>query len=79
MNESKNIILAVALSALVLIGWTWAANRFFPTANPPTTQVEGGKRVSLPQTQAQPVPTAGAALKPRAQVLGATPRVRIRR
>ena len=32
MNDSKNLILAVVLSALVLIGWTWAANRYFPTA-----------------------------------------------
>ncbi len=85
MNESKNIFLAVALSALVLLGWTWAANRFFPTATPQTTQIVDGRQVPLPATQdpsqaqspGQPVPTAAAALRPRAQVLGATPRVRI--
>lgn len=77
MNESKNIFLAVVLSALVLLGWTWASNRYFPTANPPSTKIEAGKQVPLPQSQAQPVPAAGPALKPRAQVLGATPRVRI--
>ena len=32
MNDSKNLILAVVLSALVLLGWTWATNTFFPTA-----------------------------------------------
>ena len=44
MNDSKNLILAVALSALVLIGWTWASNRYFPTANPPSTKIEAGKQ-----------------------------------
>ena len=40
MNDSKNLILAVVLSALVLLGWTWAANKYFPTANPPSTKIE---------------------------------------
>ena len=43
MNDSKNLILAVVLSALVLLGWTWAANKYFPTANPPSTKVENGQ------------------------------------
>ena len=54
MNDSKNLILAVVLSALVLLGWTWAANKYFPTANPPSTKVESGKQQPLPQPQAQP-------------------------
>ena len=54
MNDSKNLILAVVLSALVLLGWTWAANKYFPTANPPSTKVENGKQKPLPQPQAQP-------------------------
>jgi len=74
----KNLILAVALSALVLLGWTWASNRYFPTAAPQSTKVQDGKQQPLPQPQTQPtVPTAGKALKPRAAVLGSTPRVRI--
>ena len=77
MNDSKNLILAVVLSALVLLGWTWAANRYFPTANPPSTKVQNGKQVALPQPQAQPVPSTPKALQDRAQVLGSTPRVRI--
>ena len=47
MNDSKNLILAVVLSALVLLGWTWAANKYFPS-NPPTTKVEAGKQQPLP-------------------------------
>ena len=54
MNDSKNMILAVVLSALVLLGWTWAANKYFPTANPPSTKIENGKQQPLPQPQAQP-------------------------
>ena len=77
MNDSKNLILAVVLSALVLLGWTWAANKYFPTANPPSTKVENGKQVALPQPQAQPAPATPRALQSTAQVLRSTPRVRI--
>ncbi|MES2137932.1 MAG: membrane protein insertase YidC, partial [Pseudomonadota bacterium] len=54
MNDSKNLILAVVLSALVLLGWTWAANKYFPTANPQSTKVEAGKQQALPEPQVQP-------------------------
>src|SRR6476661_6077199 len=77
VNDSKNLILAVVLSGLVLLGWTWAANRYFPTANPPATKVENGKQRSLPQPQAQPAPTSAKTLRTRSAVLGSTPRVRI--
>ena len=77
MNDSKNMILAVVLSALVLLGWTWAANKYFPTANPPSTKVEKGKQVPVPEPGVQPVPSTPKAVQTRAQVLTATPRVRI--
>src|SRR6476469_2005183 len=78
VNDSKNLILAVALSMLVLLGWTWAANKYFPTANPPATKIENGKQVPLPQPQAQPTaPTTPRVLQTRAAVIGATPRVQI--
>lgn len=78
MNDTKNLILAVVLSALVLLGWSWAANKWFPTANPPTTKVENGHQQPLPQPQAQPTPTTAKALQTRAAVLASTPRVQIR-
>ena len=59
MNDSKNLIIAVLLSALVLLGWSWAANKYFPTANPPSTKVENGKTQALPQPP-QPMPTWSA-------------------
>ena len=77
MNDSKNLILAVVLSALVLLGWTWAANKYFPTSNPPSTRVEGGRQQPLPQPQGQVVPNAPKALQSRNQALASTPRVRI--
>ena len=77
MNDSKNMILAVVLSALVLLGWSWAANKFIPTANPPSTKIVNGRQQPLPQPRAQPTPSAPKALQSRAQILASTPRVRI--
>jgi YidC/Oxa1 family membrane protein insertase len=78
VNDSKNLILAVVLSALVLIGWTWAANRWFPTANPPSTKVEGGKQQPLPQPSAQPAgPATPKQVQSVSTALASGPRVRI--
>src|SRR5436190_8924329 len=72
------MILAVVLSALVLIGWTWAANRYFPTSNPPSSKVEAGKRQPVPQPGAQ---SAGPASPKQVQSVSAaltsSPRVLI--
>src|SRR3954467_7516262 len=78
VNDSKNLILAVVLSALVLLGWTWAANKYFPTANPPSTKVENGQQQPLPQPQAQPTGSiTPKVLQTRSAVLSTTPRIRI--
>src|SRR4051794_29391535 len=71
------MILAVVISALILLGWTWAANKYFPTANPPSTKMVDGKQVPVPQAQASPVPTTPKAVQSRSTVLASTPRVRI--
>jgi YidC/Oxa1 family membrane protein insertase len=79
VNDSKNLILAVALSALVLLGWSWAANKFFPTANPPSTKIEAGKQQPLPQPTAQPsAPSTPKALQTVSAALASGPRVSIR-
>jgi YidC/Oxa1 family membrane protein insertase len=79
VNDSKNLILAVVLSALVLLGWSWAANRYLPTANPPSTKVVNGKAQPLPQQDAQPSgPTTPAKLQSLAAAVSASPRVSIR-
>ena len=77
MNDSKNLILAVVLSALVLLGWSWAANKIFPASNPPASKVEAGKQQPAAPPQGQALPNAGKPLQSRERVLAATPRVRI--
>jgi len=79
VNDSKNMILAVVLSVLVLLGWTWAANRYFPAASPPSTKVQGGKQQPVQQPASQPsAPSTPAALRSVSAVVGSTPRVAIR-
>ena len=81
MNDSKNLILAVVLSALVLLGWTWAANKYFPTANPPSTKIEAGKQkpVEQPSAQVQPsAPSTPKATRSVSAALASSDRVAIR-
>jgi YidC/Oxa1 family membrane protein insertase len=48
LNENRNMMLAIMLSALVLIGWSMLSDRFFPTAGPQTQTVENGKVKAAP-------------------------------
>ena len=48
VNDNRNMLLAIVLSALVLIGWSLLSDKFFPTAGPQTQQVEDGKVQSRP-------------------------------
>jgi YidC/Oxa1 family membrane protein insertase len=77
LDNQRNMILAIVLSALVLFGWSALSERFFPTANPPTTKVVDGKPVAVPQPGADPTADAPRALRDRAVVLSESPRVRI--
>lgn len=77
MENQRNIILAIVLSAIVLFGWSALSERFFPTANPPATKTVAGKQVPVPQPGADPTADAPQALRSRAIVLAETPRVRI--
>ncbi|MEO5612276.1 MAG: membrane protein insertase YidC [Sphingomicrobium sp.] len=76
MTDNKNMILAVVLSALVLLGWTLLSDRLLPTAGPQTVEVANGKAKPI----AQPADIAAdrpQALKNRATVLASSPRVQI--
>ena len=77
MNDIRNMLLAIALSALVLIGWSLLSDRFFPTSGPQTQQVENGKVKPAPQPEAAPATTAPQPIRDRAVVLAETPRVKI--
>jgi YidC/Oxa1 family membrane protein insertase len=67
------MLLAIVLSALVLLGWSLLSDKFFPTAGPQTQQVEKGKVRPAPQPQAD----APRAIRNRDVVLGETPRLKI--
>jgi YidC/Oxa1 family membrane protein insertase len=74
LNDNRNMILAIVLSAMVLLGWSLLAERWFPTAAPQTQRVEDGKVKPLPQPASSPA--APQALRARSAVIAATPRVR---
>jgi len=79
VNDSKNLILAVVLSALVLLGWTWAANKYFPTSNPPSSKVEAGKQRPINEPQAQPsAPATPKVTQSVSAAIGSGSRVAIR-
>jgi YidC/Oxa1 family membrane protein insertase len=76
VDNSRNMILALVLSALVLFGWSLVSDRILPTAAPPAVAYRDGKPVALPGPGIGPV-DGPAAVRDRAQVLGETSRVRI--
>ncbi len=84
--ENRNLVLAVLLSALVLFGWTFVSERFFPTAATPAAQVAPAQTTAAqPSGPVAPVGTSGAAvpvgaasaLRPLPAVIAASPRVAI--
>jgi YidC/Oxa1 family membrane protein insertase len=77
VTDNRNMLLAIVLSALVLIGWSLLSDKFLPTAGPQTQRVEDGKVTPVPQPQADPTADAPQAMRNRAVVLAETPRVRI--
>jgi YidC/Oxa1 family membrane protein insertase len=78
VNDNRNMILAIVLSAVVLIGWSMLSERFLPDRPPPAQQVEDGKAEPAPQPQAGPVEGAPAKMRSRQEVLAESPRVQIR-
>lgn len=78
MNDNRNMILAIVLSALVLIGWSIFSERLLPSAPPPAQQAEGGKAEPAPQPQAGPVESTPQKMRSRQEVLAEGQRVQIR-
>ena len=82
MNENKNLILAVVLSALVLLSWGYFSQKFAPTPPPPTKVEDGAKPGTTPQAPSSSQPASIAAgsakLRDRGTVLRETPRVLIK-
>mgnify|MGYP003940856775 CR=1 FL=1 len=77
MDNQRNMILAIVLSAIVLFGWQALSDRFFPVAKPPVTKIEGGKEQVLPQPGADPAADSPSAIRARGVVLREAPRIAI--
>jgi YidC/Oxa1 family membrane protein insertase len=82
-KDTRNIILAFLLSALVLTGWQLAANRFFPAAVAPPVIAQAAAPTALPAVSLTnaggtvPGITAGPLGGDRSAILAASPRVTI--
>jgi len=72
------MILAVVLSALVLLGWSVLSEWLLPTSAPQTQKAENGKVEPATQPSAAAPEAAPQRMRARAQVLAETPRVQIR-
>ena len=77
MNDNRNMILAVVLSALVLIGWSFLSEKLMP-ANPPPVKIENGQAVPVPKPQADPTADKPRPVRKRELVLADTPRIQVR-
>jgi YidC/Oxa1 family membrane protein insertase len=77
VSDNRNMVLAIVLSALVLLGWSFVSERFFPTASEPSTKFENGKQVPLPKPQADPAADTPAAIRSLQTVVRETPRIAI--
>ena len=74
MDNSRNMILAFVLSALVLIGWTTLSERFFPTPKPVATATKPATTaMGTPATA--PVAASAGKLRDVAAVRAESPRV----
>jgi len=79
VSENRNMILAIVLSALVLLGWTMLSGKLMPSVVPQAQKVENGQVKPAPQPQAQATSAAQPSgnLRPASQVLAESPRVQI--
>jgi YidC/Oxa1 family membrane protein insertase len=76
VNDHRNLMLAIALSLLVLLGWGYISQRWMP-ANPPVTRTVNGKQVPVARPQASPAAQSPVAVRDLKTVLPETPRVAI--
>jgi len=77
VNDTRNLILAIALSLVVLLGWSMLSEALFPTAEQPSTKFEDGKQVpqQQPGSLTTATPETPTTVRDRNQVLAEAPRV----
>ncbi|HSX53864.1 MAG TPA: membrane protein insertase YidC [Sphingomonas sp.] len=76
-DDQKNFLLFAVLAAALLFGWPMVTGWLFPTANPPVTEIKGGKTEVVANPGADPAADTPAAIRDRKLVLAETPRVQI--
>ncbi len=76
-QENRNLILAVVLSALVLFGWTFFAERFFPTPPPAQTTPAAAPAESVPSVPGAVPVAAPSGVQPVETLVASAARVRI--
>lgn len=82
MDDKRNIFMAMVLTALILFGWPYVADRLFPgankTAQQTTTQTAGQIIGGAPTAPSAVNPVQGATpLRPLSQALSVSPRIAI--
>ena len=53
-DDKQNFVLFAVIAALILFGWPLIQGKFFPTANPPVTKIQGGKTTPVANPAAEP-------------------------
>ncbi|WP_282949433.1 MULTISPECIES: membrane protein insertase YidC [unclassified Sphingopyxis] len=72
MDDKRNWITAILLSAAILLGWNFVSQKFFPTpAKPDVTKTVAGSPTATTAAPGQPakLPTPGAPAAPAAQAI----------
>jgi YidC/Oxa1 family membrane protein insertase len=77
VTDNKNFLLFLVLSALLLFGWSWGSQRFFPTPNAGTAKVTSSGKVAQPAPRPEQGITPPLQAKNAGIVIAQTPRVAI--
>src|SRR3546814_4505929 len=75
VDDKRNIILAVALTALILFGWPYVAEQFFPTPQP--TQAPVSQNAPSSSSGTGPITETVKTLRPLHQAISEAPRIPI--
>ncbi|HEY9579395.1 MAG TPA: membrane protein insertase YidC [Rhizorhapis sp.] len=75
MDDKRNIILAVALTALILFGWPYVAEQFFPTPQP--TQAPVSQNAPSSSSGTGPITETVKTIRPLHQAISEAPRIPI--
>jgi YidC/Oxa1 family membrane protein insertase len=78
VDSSRNMILAIVLSALVLIGWSFLSEQIAPTPPEPEVELSDGETVAMPNAEAIPATEAPVEALEVATVLGDSQASRVR-